>query len=205
MDKKTLELVNKVRESLGSLNNKDLFTKEDKKLEVLLECCKDLLIFMGYKVVSPSIPQMNVNKLDDLIELFYSYKAYYHPKEYNLGRMPIERDRAVAKHFVEGRMQNGTVSKNVALKQCAKIIETVFKYESDFKFKFSLTFGIFGQNKLGWVTEFALKIIEREKAKESEKKSEELIQDYESHYMEEEKDIPFNDLDELLGKIKSNV
>jgi hypothetical protein len=205
MDKETKEIVDKVKEKLSCLYSTDLFTPEDQKLDSLTEACRELLIYMGYGVSNPTLPQIKINKQDDLIHLFYHYRNFYHPAEYNMGRMPIERDRATAKYFVLARMQNGTISKKVALKQCAQIIETVFKYESEFNFKFPITFSVFGQNKLGWVTEAALKIIERERVRESMVENEKRLEEYEKHYMDEERDTPFNDLDAILEKVKSNT
>ncbi len=205
MDKSTKEIINKVKEKLDCLCSNDLFISEDKKLEALAEACKEFNIYMGYGVNNPNLPDININKQEDLIHLFYHYRDFYHPGQYNMGRMPVERDRVTAKLFVLARMQDGTISKKVAFKQCAKIIETVFKYENEFKFKFQLTFSVFGQNKLGWVTEVALKIIERERARESDIKTEKLVEEYEKHYMDDERDTPFNDLDEILEKVKSNT
>lgn len=206
MDKETLDKIDKVKEKLDVLYSNDLFTPESKKLAALAEVCKGFIIYMGYTTNDPNLPEININKQEDLINLFYHYRNFYHPKDYNMGRMPVERDRAAAKQFVLSRMECAGVSKKIAFKQCAEIIETVFKYESEFKFKFPITFSIFGQNKLGWVTECALRIIEREKAKIADAKMEKKVREYEDQYMEEERNVPFsNSLDEILDTIKSNT
>ena len=127
MDKETKEVVDKVKDKLSCLYSSDLFTSEDKKLESLAEACKAFIIYMGYGVHNPNLPKININKQEDLIHLFYNFRDFYHPQEHNMGRMPVERDRVTAKLFVLARMNNGTVSKKEALRQCAEIIETVFK------------------------------------------------------------------------------
>ena len=164
--------------------------------------CKEFLIFMGYKVVDPVKKTFNVKNINDLITLFYAYLDYKHP-ELSDAHRNVKKDRAIAKRFLEARMEIGNLNKEYALDECAQIIKTVFDREPEFNFTIPLSFGMFGQESVGWITRKAVELMNAGKEESKKKRIEEIqdrhIQKYLKNHGEES--LGF-DVDELLKKLE---
>jgi hypothetical protein len=170
--------------------------------ESLAKACKKFLIHMGYKVIDPiKYTYPNIEKLDDLFYLFYALLEYNHPELVDAHRN-MNRDRALAKRFLDSRMDAGNLNKKQALCECAEIINTVFDREDDFNFNLPLSFEMFGQQSAGWITKKAVDIMNSEKEKRDIKIVEGLQDKYIEEYLKEygEEDIGF-DVDEILENI----
>ena len=170
--------------------------------ESLAKVCKKFLIHMGYKVIDPIKYTYNVEKLDDLFDLFYALLEYNHPELIDAHRN-MNRDRALAKRFLDARMEAGNLNKKQALCECAEIIKTVFDREDDFNFNLPLSFEMFGQQSAGWITKKAIDIMNSEKEKRDEKIAERIQNKYIEEYLKEygEESIGF-DVDEILENLK---
>jgi hypothetical protein len=167
----------------------------------LAKVCKKLLIFMGYKVVNPVKRVFKVKNINDLITLFYAYLDYKHPELAGTHRN-IKKDRAIAKRFLEARMEIGSLNKEYALDECAQIIKIIFDREPDFNFTIPLSFEIFGQQALGWITKKAVEFMNAEKESKEQKLVEAIQEKHIEKYLKEhgEDSLGF-DIDELLKKL----
>lgn len=177
-----------------------LFSSREEQLEGLAQKCKVFMEYMGYTVKKPMSYELNVNKQDDLIDFFYHVRDYFHP-EYVMHRNPAEKDRRIAKAFIKNIKEITKASNKIVLKQCAKIIHTVFKYEEEFHFTIPIYFHIFGQENMYWVTNKALMIIERENLNSDITERDKMIEDYEIKHEKDEDGIPFTDLDDVLSHL----
>lgn len=174
--------------------------------EKLAKVCKGFLIFMGYKVVDPIERTFNVKNINDLITLFYAYLDYKHPELAGSHRN-IKKDRAIAKRFLEARMEIGSLNKEYALNECAEIIKTIFDREPEFNFTIPLSFEIFGQQALGWITKKAVELMNAENEAKQQKIIEQIQDRHIQKYLNEhgEESLGF-DVDELLKKLdKENI
>lgn len=191
--------IKNIEEALNSLNQKNMFNSNPEK--VLEEACTCYLKYKGYTIVDPKKFEKRIDKLDDLINYFYLLLSNKHPESYT-GSYSLVKDRAIAKRFVESRMSATGVSKKYALNECGAIIKTVFDHESEFNFRFPLTFALFGQNKLGWVTDKAVAILNKQEENKREAYSKELRrQAIESQDMS---DLGIGNLDDILASMEED-
>jgi hypothetical protein len=199
MKKETTQtLVNSLRDSLDT----GFLPVNDGVIKDILEACKKLLIFKGYKVVDPIKKVFNVRHIDDLIALFYAFLDYKHPELAGTHRN-LKKDRAIAKRFLEGRMEVGSLNKELALDECAQIIKTIFDREQDFNFTIPLSFEIFGQQVAGWITKKAVELMNEEREGRLKKITEEIQEKHNREYLKKhgEESLGF-DVDELLRKME---
>lgn len=192
-------IIKKLKDALASFDNGDFLKSPKEKKDSVLSACIELLSEEGYKVVKREKPRYNIRNCDDLIHLFYAFLEYKHP-EFACNFRDLNRDRKIAKLFIEERAGINKTSKNAALAECAEIITTIFKHEDEFKFKIPLTFGILGQKNCGWITDKAIQIINKEKLNRNEERRATLIESYEKSY-ESEPD-GFGDLNEILKTVQ---
>ena len=111
------------------------------------------------------------------------------------------RDRSIASSFVKNRMETTGASEEIALKECASIVETVFTHEKEFKFKTDVFFGMFGQSNLSWVTSKAVEIMNKRITKVAEERSRQEIERIEKE-QEANFDLGFSNIDSVLARIE---
>lgn len=185
-----------ISEALILSSQKTLFKSDTE--DILASACVEYLKNNGYRVLSPIKYRYEIRDIDSLIDLFYDYldsKDIEHVKVYR----HLGRDRITAKRFVENRMVATGAKKSIALRECAEIITTVLDNQDKFKFKYGLTFSIFSQAKLGWVTDVAIRMlnkkIDRESIDNANKIREEMLASQNMSDLEE-------DLDSILAGIE---
>ena len=188
-----------IRNAISMADQNTLFSESNNVQ--LIEACIEYLKASGYKVIK--LPKYNytVKTLDELISFFYNMLELKHP-----GHVADHRDvaenRTIAKLFIKARANASGLNKKDVLNECAEIIRTIFNHEQEFNFKYKITFRIFGQDKLGWVTDKAIQIMNRgldiEKEELAEKRREEMIE------AQDPKDIGFGDLQEILDKLEKD-
>jgi len=122
------------------------------------ELCEEWLKARGYSIRPPYKFPNKIKKLDDLIILFYSLYTKRFP-----GKIAYVKDekeeRKTASRFVKSRMESGSLDRNTAMQECGEIIKTVFEDLDRFNFTVPITFGIFGQKSMSWVTNVAVDIM----------------------------------------------
>jgi hypothetical protein len=70
-------------------------------------------------------------------------------------------ERKIASRFVESRMKASNLSRQAAMQECGEIISTVFENLDEFNFTVPITFGVFGQKNMAWVTNVAIEIMNK--------------------------------------------
>ena len=158
MSKDIDKIINAISAGLSETQQESLFRSESTSLE---DACVDYLRYKGYSVRKPFMYPYEIKKLNDLISVFYTLLSKYNKKDVIIYRNE-KQDLKIAKSFVESIQNTDGLSRQAAMKQCASIIQIVFKNIDRFKFNIPLTFGIFGQQKMSWVTELAIKIMNEE-------------------------------------------
>ena len=186
-----------LRQAIIAVDQPTLFSKGNKELE---DACVRFLRYKGYRVGEPFDYKYKVAKLDDLISLFYTLLDSRHPEYVNVYRN-AGRDRSIASSFVKNRMETTGASEEIALKECASIVETVFTHEKEFKFKTDVFFGMFGQSNLSWVTSKAVEIMNKRITKVAEERSRQEIERIEKE-QEANFDLGFSNIDSVLARIE---
>jgi hypothetical protein len=192
------QLIDDILKAINSFNQNNIFSSvcTDHAIE---EACCSYLRFKGYSIFNPKKFSRKINGLDDLISYFYLL-LNRRSKNGFMTSYNIIRDRVIAKRFLESRMMVSGYSKEYALNECGEIIKTVFENEKEFNFKYELTFSIFGQGKLKWVTDKAISIM-NDKLKERYDIESDVIRNkaMESY---DTSDIGLGDIDDILNSIR---
>lgn len=149
--------------------------------ETELEVAKEILLDAGYKVTKVLITT-KFEKTKELKDFFYSRLYSKYPERLIDKVDNIKRDMRMANDFIESRMLDNTIGRMVALQECVDIINIIFDYEDEFMFKYPVVnIGILGQGKIGWITQKAVEILNRERYKEASRKSEEMLIEIENN------------------------
>ena len=127
------------------LDGRSLQQKVDDAIELLRE--------QGYLVRGPLLSRTNVKTPAQLVRFFYDTLSRYRPDRQYGHAGSKQRDRAIAKQFIEARKSTG-VSKARALQECCDLIELLFEHEPLLHLSRPITsMGVLGQDRLGWITE----------------------------------------------------
>lgn len=159
MAKEDLKLLDNIRKALLSKDQRSLFV--DSSDSELIEACIGYLKHLGYKIVEKPNYNFNVNDLKSLVSYFYSlldnsFKQESAPSSYrNFGR-----DLRIAKEFVKSRKIASGFNDELAIKECAQIIKVFFDHIDEFHLTVPVKFELFGQAKMGWITEKAVQILQ---------------------------------------------
>jgi hypothetical protein len=138
--------------------------------DTLDSVCAEWLKARGYGVMPPQETSLKtLLSLDDLILLFHNLYTMKFSDHIGLPRSE-QHERKIAKAFVEARMAASGKSKQAAIQECALIIRTVFNNLKEFEFNVPLTFGMFGQGKMAWVTEKAVQLINKQQDDEERRR-----------------------------------
>lgn len=195
------ELIEKIKEAVAAYEQHNLFLDPTTALE---QSCKAYLEYRGFSVVKPDkFLGPKVKDLKDLISLFYSRldKKVNGTNYAHSFRNSMAQDMAIAKRFVNSRMEVNGVCKEVALKECAQIINVVFDRYDEFNFKYDISFSIFGLGKMAWVTEHAVRILNTKFREKNEAEAEALRQ---AAMAAQDKSQLGWDLDEILKQIEED-
>lgn len=124
----------------------------------------EYLVSLGYVIIPPNrLDNAYVRKSADLVEYFYSLLLRYHPDRRVHYTKASRKDLRMASLFVSAREKEMGISGKAALSECAEIVKCVVEHEDLFGFESPLhSFDCFGQDKLKWVTDKAISIINRE-------------------------------------------
>ncbi len=147
----------------------------------LLETCRSILVEADYKVLEPfDFSLNNINSHHDLITLFYGLMAAKNPDRIEAtGNSHGKRNLKISSLFLKSRMTSGNINRKIALLECAEIIKTLvdnldsMKLEQD-----TLNFSIFGQSNLGWITDKAISILNKNTVIKSELRADQLADEY---------------------------
>lgn len=139
----------------------DLYITQADIENSMVEACVEFLLSRNYKVISPPSNDLNVNKIQDLRDRFYSLaNRKYAGKYASMGR-GNSMDITIMRNFVNSRVRDG-VTRKVALLECAKIMETVFNYSEKMGIEGQITINMFDPGLFSWVVDKALRVINGE-------------------------------------------
>jgi hypothetical protein len=179
------EFLDEIQKLIVSSQQGDLFGSKEALVKESVETCTKFLKGQNYSVRPPLNYPAKITKLDDLISIFYVFLSNTYEKHL-LPSSNTKRDRAIAKAFVEKRMETDKISRTDAMQQCALIVQIVIRTPEIFKFDTPPTFGIFGQAEMGWITERAIRIINDQITKNvaiaTEKAIDEMTENIEKKY-----------------------
>jgi len=85
----------------------------------------------GYRVVKVELPN-TASSIKDLIDYFYARRLFYNPERTFPPSRNFEEDRKYLSVLVKKREDTGLSRKN-AIKECAVLIETLFRFEEHLK------------------------------------------------------------------------
>ena len=193
------KLISQIKEVIEDLEQPTILERD---YSGLVRACIKVLEHQGYKTSRCYYTYPKIEKLGHLVELFDALMSRNHPDLI----APFRRktvDMSIAKKCLEARMGAGESDKKQALLECAEIINTIFKYETDFNFNMPLTFSMFGQANCGWITDRAIQIMNKKKARDdglrAEKAQEACVKEYIELHGEE--DLGF-DIDKILNNME---
>lgn len=139
--------------------SRDITLTPTKRFEAAVPYCRGFLEALGFKVVSPMTYRYdNINEIKQLIDFFYSTFNYMYPKEITPTR-EHHLDLKIAEELLSRLTASGDLTRKQALRDAAQIIEVVLSTPKKFDKIFSIGFKMFTQEKMSWVTERALEII----------------------------------------------
>jgi hypothetical protein len=163
--------------------------------------CVEYLRFHGYTVVEPKSFAVKIKTLDNFIEYFYRRLNALNSNGYATS-YSLARDRAIAKRFVEARIAATGASRAYVLNECGEIVRTIFDNKEEFiNPKYHFDFSIFGNNKMKWMTDKAIHMMNGKLAEESEEQAEEMRRQALKEYSEPSR---FDDLEDLLKKMEED-
>ena len=194
------EFLDEVQKLITASQQGNLLCDKSELTKNSIELCVKFLRGQGYSIGSPNSYPIQITKLDELIATFYGFMRSIYPKQ--MWSCPNEKqDRAIAKSFVEARMEADGISRQTALEQCGLIVKTVFNRSDVFKFETAPTFGIFGQAAMAWVTERAVRLINDQIAKEEAIKTEKEVNEMTERIEKKYTNVGYS-LDELTAMHK---
>jgi hypothetical protein len=142
---------------------------EDSVKEAQIEAAKNILMEQGYRIIPPVVVNAEINNQKKLRHYFYMRLDTKYPDRRSERTPNTLMDVKMISALVKARMDTG-LGEQAAIQECVAIINAIFDYEKEFKFKYPIKdTRILGQNKLGWVTSKALALID-DKRKEAEHK-----------------------------------
>lgn len=193
------DLLGNLKEAIKASEQSTIFNS-DKTEERILECCVRYLRYHGYTVVDPKVFNKKIASIDELIAYFYMLLNSNHPEDFTTSYND-NKDRSIAKKFVENRTLATGASREHALNECGEIIKTLFEHEKEFNFKYSLNFSIFGQDNSKWITDKTIQIMNEN----LKSKREEYAVKLRNKAVEADTSPRgYDDLDELLRKMEED-
>ncbi len=151
-------LLRDIRNISSSLVEDDIISLSggEKDLTPMDKICTKYLRMRGLRVSEPLEPVNKASNIIELITSFYALRDRHYP-EYIGMRNKKMVDESTAKNFIDARVNTG-ISRKTAIQECASLIQMFFEHKDLFNFEEPITFSVFGQKYMGWVTEKLLKI-----------------------------------------------
>lgn len=147
--------------------------------EAEIIAAKEILLEAGYKIIKIEVTT-KFTTVREVKNYFYDRLYRKYPERMAHKVDSVERDMKLMNAFIESRMAEGNISKAIALQECVDIIDVIFDYEDEFWFKYPIVdTRVFGLGKVGWITQKAIEILNRERYKKEAKKSEKMLAEIE--------------------------
>lgn len=166
-----------------------------------MEDIKEVAIDHGYKVTEPIVVDDKIVTLLDLREYFFKRMwdrypdGYLHYVDNRKGELNLIR------RMVEAREKTG-MNKFRAVQECVRIIDVIFDYEKEFRFKSPINIRVLGQDKAGWITQKAITILTNKEEEKQNIEFKKLIDAREAEGVDLKQRA--NELDRLLANMEAN-
>jgi hypothetical protein len=193
----------KLKDLIAEFEGFNPLVPEDYVLNSIMSECQSILESNGYIVKRIPNIATGINNYSELINRFYFLleKNFKDVTPYRDNKA----DHSVAKKFVSKIMETTGYDFKTSLSKCAELVEVVFDHKEEFNFKleYTMSFRIFGQGEMSWVTEKAIQLLNRRKHDD-----ELLIKmadvDAENYLKRHSVEFGFENLGELIKKNKEN-
>lgn len=158
-----MSTITKLKTALEELEEENVLIPYGSRLDNLLNKCIDLLRENNYTVKSNPKAYTIIRNNKDLVNYYYKLLERLYPSL--IPYRNYTADLKIAKNLVEKIKLDYGYEYEDALSMCISIVDMVFKYRKEFNFDPTkvISFGIFGQSGMAWVTEKAIKLINKEK------------------------------------------
>lgn len=135
--------------------------------------CVEYLKSVGYKITKK--PELHkVNKLDELLDLFYNLMEFYHNDVCSLVANR-KKDRVIISNFLKNRQEELSCTFNESLQDCANVIYSLFIFEEDLGLSYPLSVSVFSDN-CKWITDKVICMLNDNKDVENEIKVERMVE-----------------------------
>lgn len=157
-----------LKQAIENLEANNFLIPEESRFNSVLKECTTLLKGNGYSVKKLPARLKTVKSLKALVDQFYLVLKFHHRDT-----IPFRDDKvdlAIAKALVNKVMKLAELEYNLAINLASNLIDIIFKFEHEFNFDPGslYSFRVFGQDKMSWVTEKAIRIYNREANNEEE-------------------------------------
>jgi hypothetical protein len=194
-----LEYIKKIHTACSScIDGSDLFGGTS---DAVISACLSFLESKGYsfKKIDTTVVAKPINTDQDLIEHFYTLFKRYHPDMYIYRNRDV--DLKLVSSLIEARQQADGLTRELAIKQCASIMQVIFEEEERFNFNMPITFSIFGQKNCGWITDVAVRIL-NERMKKAKAEEDFLFANAHAAKCDKPAGWLIEDIDKALAKLE---
>lgn len=157
-----------LKQAIDTLEGNSPLIPEESRFNAVIKECVALLRANGYEVKKLPERLKTVKSLKALVDQFYLVLKFRHRDV-----VPYREDKvdlSIAKALVNKVMELTGLDYNMAINFASNLIDIIFKFEKEFNFEPGslYSFRIFGQDKMAWVTDKAIRIYNREANNEDE-------------------------------------
>ncbi len=130
-------------------------------LDTVLTKCRNLLVKNNYAVIKKPRTAQRVKDVKGLVDLYYYIlNATTNITPYRDDKIDIITAKRLVKHV----QTSTSLSYELSIVKCINIVEGLFRYKKqlDLHPEVMTTFRVFGQDKLGWITEKIVFLLNKE-------------------------------------------
>jgi len=168
-------------------------------LDNVLTKCRDLLVRNNYAVIKKPRTALKVKDIKGLVDL------YYYILNATTDLTPYRDDKidlTTAKRLVKHVQSSTGLDYELAIVKCINIVEGLFRYKKQLNLnpEIMTTFKVFGQDRLGWITEKIVYLLNKEAHDEARLISR-ADADADAYVKRHNIKFGWEDLEELANKI----
>ena len=172
---------------------------ESAKFNAVLVQCTKLLKSEGYPVLKKVRSSGEIKNIKDLVEYYYAQLV----NRTNI--TPYRNDKtdlSIAKRLVKQVQFSTGYTDEAALSKCIEIVRGIFTYSSELNLKpeTMVSFSIFGQDKLAWITQRIIELINRD-ANDEARLIAQADREAEVYLKTSGIELGWDDLDELVERL----
>jgi len=152
--------------AIEEFNSGNLLIPESFLLDTILSKCRDLLICNNYAVIKKPRTALKVKNTKGLVDL------YYFILNATTNLIPYRNDKidlSIAKALLAFIQTSTGLDRQLSLVKATNIVEGLFIYKKQLNLdpEIMTTFKVFGQDKLGWITNKIIYLLNKEQCDEA--------------------------------------